>query len=319
MKRLAILTLLLPLAGCIDLFEGLWYTTAPLDREYEWPEWGEIPDEFLTEPYEFASSDAAGEDEVPILWGYWALQCLTDSDDSCAPSDHPERQRTVVLYFHGNHHSLEPYYDRVQILWKMGFTVFSFDYRGFGRSGGTPSEEGLYADSRAALDQVVQRLTADLAEDATVPTPAQLGIEYYGYSLGSALAVQLGTEQEPAALITEAALSGAQAFLDDAAGLGLDASVLMDTRFDSISKISDIAAPKLIMHGTDDDFVRYEFSELLYEHAVAPRQFFRVEGAVHHTVPCPDRDPELSSYDTPCVANEAYLETVGTFMTERLQ
>jgi fermentation-respiration switch protein FrsA (DUF1100 family) len=208
---------------------------------------------------------------------------------------------------------LERYYDRVQMIWELGFPVFAFDYRGFGRSGGEPTEEGLYADARAALEQVRRRL----APEGEEPSAAELGLRYYGFSLGSALAVQLATEEEPVVLVTEAALSGAQAFLDDAAGLGLDASVLMDTRYDSIHKIDRIAAPKLILHGEDDTFVRPEFSELLYERAVEPKELVLVPGAGHSTVPCPERDTEASTFEEPCLPTDDWVGTVGPFLGAR--
>jgi hypothetical protein len=311
-----LIALLMPLSGCIDFFEGLWFSPDVLgaDDEYAPPVWNTVPVEWIEYvQYRCLALDASAEDEeVPVLTWVWVKQCLSASDQSCVPSDHPERQRTVVVFFHGNGGNLNEEWDRIQMLWDMGYTVFAMDYRGYGKVEGTPSEEGVYQDGRASLDSVFSRLVVEATEEE--PSAQALGVVYYGHSLGSAVAIQMAIDNPPMALITESAIGGAQAFTDDAIGMGLDASVFMDTRFDNIAKIPSIFRPKLIMHGEADDFVRFEFSEILFERAADPKQFYGVPEAGHGGVPCPSFEEDESDEQSHCIAEEAYIEVVSGFL-----
>ncbi len=295
--RLISLVAIVGLSGCIDLLDDSWFSPEKLDQ-YEWPN-NTIPEDHL-ELVQLVGTAVGQESEAPEIFGVWAKQCL---GETCVPSEFPERQGTTILYFHGNDSHLDRYWDRIQILWRLGYQIFAVDYRGFGRSSGEPPEEGLYADARTAMDHVEERVG-----EATVI--------YYGMSLGSTAAVQLATERMPAVLILEAPLASAQAFVDDATGLGVASDTLMNTEFDNLGKIPFIQAPKLIMHGTDDTFVRFEFGEMLYDAANQPKRFWEVEGAVHGNVPCPERDTSISPIDDPCLASDAYREQVGDFITD---
>jgi uncharacterized protein len=319
--RLLSLGMLLCLTSCIDL-EGTWYTPVPLE-EYVWPE-SVVPATHI-ELVELPGTQVEGEDEAPTLFGVWAHQCTSAAPSSCAEhTEHDEyveaRRERTILYFHGNGSNLEVYWDRITILWRMGFRVFAIDYRGFGRSTGTPSEAGVYADGATALAHVKARLASEnaLIDPANPPPAATLRLAYYGWSLGSTVAIDLATIDSPAAMVTEAALASAQAFSNDALGIGISHTVLMDTEFDNLGKIPSILAPKLITHGTDDDFVKFEFSEALFDAASEPKRFLPVLGAVHGNVPCPTRDPSTDSRVVPCVASPAYLEAVTSFYDEYL-
>jgi len=310
-RALLIATVLLG-AGCIDL-EGVWFNPVELDAYTAWQaEDSAVPQdhvEWLT-----VESPAVGDEDAATLHGVWVKQCLTAADTSCLPSPFPWRQRQTILYFHGNGSHIDVYWDRIEILFRLGYTLFAIDYRGYGRSTGEPSEAGLYADAQAALDHVVRRIAVERDPDVDLsapPSPNALDIIYYGYSLGSLAAVDIGTRENGAAVLLEAANAGAQPFLDDGIGLGLDTSVFMDTSFDNLGKIEFVLSPKLFMHGTEDDFVRYEFAEQLYDAARDPKLLYTVEGGVHGNVPCPDKED-----DEDCSANDAYKDTVGDFLDE---
>lgn len=329
MNRRLLLLLALPLlGGCIDLFEGLWFNPRALDDYEPWPH-NEIPEthiELVTLP----GTAVDGEDEAPELWGVWAHQCLAetgtcDAGDpgcDCVTPDFEqyvaENQGRVIVYFHGNAWHLAEYWDRIQILWRMGFPVFAIDYRGFGRSTGEPSEAGIYADAQTALDHVKERLVernpALLGAEGQLPSAIQAGLTYYGFSLGSTAAIDLAIADSPRAVITEAALAGAQAFVDDSSGIGISSSVLMDTRFDNLTKIESLLAPKLITHGLEDTFVAFEFSELLHDNARDPKELYPVPLAEHGNVPCPTRDNGTLSTENPCIATDAWHERIQTFI-----
>jgi fermentation-respiration switch protein FrsA (DUF1100 family) len=79
-----------------------------------------------------------------------------------------------------------------------------------------------------------------------------------------------------------------------------------------------VPSPKLITHGLEDDFVKFEFSQALYDAAEEPKQLFTVAGADHSNVPCPTRPQGQRLEDGPCVADEAWLANVGSFFGEHM-
>jgi len=313
---------ILSLVGCIDPFDPSWYSPESLEEYSLWN--NEVPDEFIEFVTLEGLSVQEGE-EAPSLTGAWTHQCLTDG--TCAAPDYPEfdpgRQGKTILYLHGNSHHLDHYWDRIQILWRMGYRVFAIDYRGYGMSTGVPSEAGVYADGQVARDHVVARLIEEnpslAMPDGTAPPTLLLDVGFYGNSLGSTVAIDLAVSDPPKVLVTEAALGSAQAFMDDALGLGFHSSVLMDSSFDNVGKIPSVISPKLITHGMRDDFVSFEFATVLYDAAEEPKSLYPVEEAAHGNVPCPTtRDPELSTEIEPCIAESEWLERVGDFLDENL-
>lgn len=321
--RAVLLILAVLVAGCINL-DGVWFNPVPLEA-YEPLPFLVLPETHI-EFVEITSEAVEDEEEAPTIWGVWLHQCL-DPDDASTCADHgehpefrAERQARTILYFHGNGGNLLTSWDRIQILWRMGYRVFAIDYRGYGRSSGEPSELGVFADARTALAHAKGRLAAEIpALDPEDPPPAAvLRLGYYGWSLGSTAAIDLSTFDSPSALVTEAALASAQAFTDDALGIGISSSVFLGTQFDNQGKIRSVLAPKLFAHGTEDSFVKFEFSEVLFENAQEPKRLYPVPGAEHSSVPCPTRDTTIPSTEVPCLATEGYLETVGGFFDEWL-
>jgi fermentation-respiration switch protein FrsA (DUF1100 family) len=235
------------MSGCITL-DGFWFDPQPLDA-YELPG-NRVPDHLLDEVV-LTSSD--GE----TLYGFLARR------------DRADGQGVTVVYCHGNYHHLDHYWPRVMRLWDLGYDVLAFDYRGYGRSTGTPSEAGIYEDGRTFVGWLA---TTALADQPVV---------YYGYSLGGAVAIQVATEQPPDVLLTESAFASAQALLEDSTALPLEAGLLMEGEFDNLGKIDDIYVPYMALHGTDDEFIRFRFSRLLVEAANEPKTLVPAVGAAH--------------------------------------
>ncbi len=318
----ALLAVAAALSGCLDI-AFVWFNPVPLEA-YDPIPFQEIPDEYI-EFVELPGTAVEDEEEAPVLWGVWLHQCLDDTPESCADhSEHPEfaepRQERTLLYFHGNGGNLLDYWDRLQILWRMGFRIFAIDYRGYGRSTGDPSELGVFADAQTALAHVKRRVTAEIPQldPEDPPAAAVLRLGYYGWSLGSTAAIDLSTVDPPSALVTEAALASAQAFVDDAIGIGIASETFMSPQFDNQGKVPTIVAPKLFAHGTEDSFVKFAFSEVLFEAAADPKELFPVPGGEHGSVPCPSRDTSVPSTEAPCVATESYRDRIGAFYDENL-
>jgi pimeloyl-ACP methyl ester carboxylesterase len=153
----------------------------------------------------------------------------------------------VILYFHGNAFTIDMYWTRAQLLYQTGLNVFIFDYRGFGKSEGEPTEAGLDQDADAALDWLLDTAGVDAAD-----------IIIYGFSGGTPHATHLAAHHSQKSafdkLVLEAPIGSAEMFVQDATLLPLPGVFLTDFKLDNISMIQDVSADLLWLHGTADDF-----------------------------------------------------------------
>jgi len=182
----------------------------------------------------------------------------------------PTPGRAVLLYFHGNGGALHNRRHRVVALTADGLGLLIVSYRGYAGSTGTPSEEGLVRDARAAYDWVAARAPG-------------APIVLYGESLGSGVAVRLATERRVAGLVLETPFTSAV----DVARIGfwfVPVGLLMRDRFDSASRIAGIGAPLLILHGERDAVVPLALGARLFAAAQEPKRFVRLPGVRHSEV-----------------------------------
>jgi hypothetical protein len=182
----------------------------------------------------------------------------------------------TVLYCHGNLESIEPYWERIELLFRAGYSVFIFDYEGFGMSEGECSEEALYADGRAALAYVRSRPDVDQAH-----------IVFYGWSLGAVVAIDLAARQfTPRVLVCESPFASGEALLQSATLIDIPGNIVLKGDYNNAAKIRDVHAPFLLFHGTDDRFIDItKNGEVIFDNANEPKRFIRVPGAGHTTVP----------------------------------
>jgi len=175
----------------------------------------------------------------------------------------------VLLWFHGNAGNITHRFDMLSGLMELSVQVFIIDYRGYGKSEGSPSESGIYLDARGAWDY--------LTVERGVPSNR---IIILGKSLGSAPAVDLASRVEPAGLIVQ---SGFTSATDMAATIfPFLPSALLRTKMDSIGKIANVACPKLFIHSPVDEVVPYKLGRRLFEAAPEPKQFYEVPRASHN-------------------------------------
>ena len=179
--------------------------------------------------------------------------------------------RPTVLLFHGNAGSLRSQRYRLAYFKQANMGVLMLAYRGYAGSEGSPSEEGLYADARAALDWLNAQGIAD----------GQVAL--YGQSLGSGVATKMAAERKVAALILEAPYTST---VDVAAWRFpiVPVSWLMSDRFDSLSRIASVHAPVLVMHGDSDDVIPQRFGRALFDAANEPKEGSWPRGIGHHDV-----------------------------------
>jgi fermentation-respiration switch protein FrsA (DUF1100 family) len=178
----------------------------------------------------------------------------------------------TLFMAHGNAGNLSHRFPIIKALRDSGFNVLMFDYRGYGRSEGSPTENGVYADARAAFDYLLTRTDIDSSS-----------IIIFGTSLGGAIAVDLATHRPAAGLILESTFSSAK----DVARVAypfLPAQFILRSEFDSESKIRSIRIPTLFLHGDQDGVIPISLGKKLYAAANEPKTFHTIIGADHNDV-----------------------------------
>lgn len=181
----------------------------------------------------------------------------------------PVETDRVLLYLHGNGGNVTHRREIVERLVGLPLNVLIIDYRGYGRSEGAPSEEGLYMDARAAWDYLTttRRARADR-------------IIVYGESLGGAIAVDLASQVKPCGLVVQSSFTS---IADMAAEvMPFVPRFLIRTKMDSREKIARVSCSKLFVHSPADDVVPYKLGRKLFEAAPEPKQFYEIKGAPHN-------------------------------------
>ncbi len=179
--------------------------------------------------------------------------------------------KPVVLFFHGNAGNISHRLDNLHLLHNLGLSVFIFDYRGFGKSAGTPSEAGLTRDALAALDWLKKE-----GWDSK-------NIIYFGRSLGAAVAVNLAEYEAPAKLILETPFTSVRAMgRQHYPLLTMTLGWIIRDQFDSLEKIGRLEVPLLIFQGDRDKIVPAEMARALFDAANRPKTFHLIPGADHN-------------------------------------
>jgi fermentation-respiration switch protein FrsA (DUF1100 family) len=194
------------------------------------------------------------------------------------------RARTTLLFSHGNGPHLGRSWDRVEVLWQLGYQVLAYDYPGFGRSTGEPSEAGLYEAAEAALAVLLARPDVDAAR-----------VVLYGHSLGGAPTFELAGRAQrsalgpaslagfvPFAVVGESAWCSIEAMIQDAAFLDLPRELLSRMRLDNCEDLAVLrGVPVMLLHGELDRVVPPRQLALLADGAAEPPIAHLVPGAAH--------------------------------------
>jgi fermentation-respiration switch protein FrsA (DUF1100 family) len=220
-------------------------------------------------------------DGVRIHGWYCTPQTSAQGQTSQAPTE------MTLLWFHGNAGNLSHRYGMVRDLTKLPAAVFIIDYRGYGRSEGSPSETGLYLDARAAWNH--------LTNERRVPAGK---IVIFGDSLGAAVAIDLAAEVEAGGLVVQSGFTSISDMASEV--LPFVPGFIIRTKMDSLSKIPRVNCPKLFIHSPNDEMVPYRMGRRLFDAAREPKQFYEVAGASHNEM------------DT--VGGRAYFEAIGNFV-----
>lgn len=180
--------------------------------------------------------------------------------------------KATILFLHGNAGHIGHRIDYLIALQKLPVSIFLLDYRGYGKSEGTPSEEGLYEDAEAACDWLHARGV----------TPERLFL--YGESLGGAVAIETASRRPVAGLILQATFTS----VGDMARRMIPFLPLgwaIRAKFENLSKIGSIAAPKLHFHGLPDEVVPHELGKRLFSAAASPKRWVEYADMRHNEWP----------------------------------
>ena len=170
----------------------------------------------------------------------------------------------TILYTHGNAEDLGDIRPVLQKLRDIGFSVFAYDYRGYGTSQGTPSERNAYRDIDTAYDYLTQQLR--------VPTQRIIA---YGRSVGGGSAVDLAARKPIAGLIMESAFTTAFRVL-------VPIPILPFDKFPNIGKIKKVKCPVLVMHGKADEVIPFSHGQKLFAAAPEPKLSLWIDEAGHN-------------------------------------
>lgn len=170
----------------------------------------------------------------------------------------------TILFCHGNAGNIANRVEKLKFFHDLKCNVFIFDYRGYGKSEGSPSEEGIYKDVKGAYDYLLSRRI----RPATI-----IG---YGESLGGAVITDLALKEKLAGLITDSSITSVKDMVKKI--YPFLPYWLFASRLDAESKIKSIAAPKLIIHSINDEIVPYAQGLKLFKAAAKPKEFLKIHG-----------------------------------------
>jgi len=190
--------------------------------------------------------------------------------------------RFTLLVSHGNAEDLGDIREWLEDMRQAGFSVFAYDYQGYGTSEGKPSEKAAYADEGAAYDFLALNLG----------TPPDR-IIIFGRSVGTGPALQLATRRPAAGLVLQSPFLSAYRVLTRIPLLPFD-------KFTNYKRISHIHCPVLIMHGTKDSIIGMWHGEKLFQLANEPKQFVAIAGADHN-----DSSPAITRISNQALDNFA--------------
>ncbi len=194
----------------------------------------------------------------PELYGWY----LPGADD-----------RQIILYFHGTATNLSHLTHFLKQFKHLDVGIFVFDYRGFGRSQGQPTEAGTYQDARGALNFLLRNgWTRDR-------------IVYYGHSMGAAVALQLALEKPPAGVVLESPFTSIPDLIrHHHPWLFAALPWAFPPFYNNRSKISELKSPLMIFHGQRDAIVPPSMGQTLFSLAPEPKRLYLVTEAGHDDV-----------------------------------
>jgi fermentation-respiration switch protein FrsA (DUF1100 family) len=196
----------------------------------------------------------------------------------------------TFLAFHGNASNIANRAPSYEFLHATPANVFALEYRGYGRSDGTPSEPALYKDADAAYQLLVNTKSIDPRT-----------IISYGQSLGTAVAASVAAHHQVAAVILEAPFPSASALARKLFWFFPGIELLVHGQLTTTASLNKSSAPILIVHCTQDPVIPFQFGQAVYNAAPNPKQFLPIEAQCHE--------------ESSLIAPEKYRATLQAFLS----
>lgn len=208
---------------------------------------------------------AATPASVGLTFDDVTLLCADSTKISAWFVPHADALATI-LFFHGNAGNNGHRLEELRRFHQMQYNAMIVDYRGFGKSEGSPTESGTYLDAQAAWNYLTQ----------TRNIPAS-SIIIMGESLGGAVAIDLASHHTPGALVVQSTFTR----MADIAAMHypfLPVRWLLRHSYDSIDKVGRISCPKLFIHSDADTLIPLPHGQSLFAAAADPKQFLQTPG-----------------------------------------
>ena len=229
----------------------------------------------------------------PETYGLKAEDCFFATSDSVRIHGwlfQIDTPKATLLWCHGNAGNITHRLDNIRKLLPLGLNVFIFDYRGYGKSEGEPSEEGLYTDALAAYEFLLKNKRLESSS-----------LIIFGRSIGAAVAVDLAFKRSCRGVILESSFTSAKDMVKEMFPI-IPMHFFVRSKFDSEEKISEIHVPILFTHGTNDRTIPLHLGKKLFEKANEPKSFYEIIGADHN--------------DTYIVGGDEYFTRLKKFIDE---
>jgi uncharacterized protein len=182
----------------------------------------------------------------------------------------PSKNGKIVLYFNGNKSGMQLHENFYAEIVKAGYGLLTFNYRGYGKNEGAPTEQGLYDDAHAAISYLQQK---------KIPLESVI---FLGRSLGSGVAMQMATEYLPHALVLISPYSSIAAIAKMQYPF-MPIDLLLLDKFDSFGKAAQISSPTFIFHGENDTLIPPSEGKKLHQ-AIHGSKLFIYENQDHNNL-----------------------------------
>jgi pimeloyl-ACP methyl ester carboxylesterase len=212
-------------------------------------------------------------DDYKLPDGVWEVSFPSTDGVKLYAAYVPGPKPVTLVYCHGQGGDITDSWPRIELLEPLGWSLFIWDYRGFGKSTGTPSERGIHDDEEALWTTFSSMVAGQT-------------LVYYGRSFGGAPCIDLATRHPPSVLVEESTFTSVDALVHDGAYVDLPRSYVADDSWNSLAKIATLGSVAfLALHGAADDYVQPKYSEQLAAAHPGTTQLVLVPGATHENVP----------------------------------
>lgn len=179
---------------------------------------------------------------------------------------HAENPKATFLFFHGNAGNISYRIDLIEMFYNLNISTFIIDYRGYGKSEGSPTEKGTYLDSEAAWNYLINKKNID---------PSSIVI--YGKSLGGPIAARLAEKNNPAALILDSTFISIK---DIAIKLYpfLPVKKIFKFEYNTVSYLKSVNCPVFIIHSIDDSYIPFFHAEKLFDTVDDKKELIEIRG-----------------------------------------